>query len=134
MCSGLWRCLSGVTLLLPPSQSCIFTHRGLGRGVESGLVGIGNPHFSSFPVFYSASKFASGKRCTSAWRINMESVQNPQAIISSWRTVFLADCLPECVSPHMGLFLAGGYCALVCVLAGVGIWRRAPEKTGCLLS
>lgn len=92
------------------------------------------PHFSSFPIFYSASKFASGKRCTSAWRIKMESVQNPQAIISSWRTVFLADCLPECVSPHMGLFLAGGNCALVCVLAGVGIWRRAPEKTSCLLS
>lgn len=55
-------------------------------------------------------------------------------VISSSYTVFLSECLPECASPRMGLFLAGGKCAVVCVLAGVGIWRRAPEKTGCLLS
>lgn len=50
------------------------------------------------------------------------------------------DCVPfwlftrVCVTSHGVIFSRGGNCTRVCVLAGVGIWRRAPEKTGCLLS
>lgn len=129
LCSGLWRCLSVVSRSCFHHDSCVFlptvasvtvwTHRQW------------KPHFSSLSLLYSAWKFCSWKRCTSAWRRKMES----EWVVHCLQFVdFVSFCLLESVSPHMVLFLAVGNCALVCVLAGVGIWRRAPEKTGCLLS
>lgn len=142
-----WHCLSEPTVesVLLVSHSC-FHHdsRGFLPSVASVTVSSVSPILGGHLCFLLSLK---------VWLLetlhvcleNKDGVSTEHvAIISRLWAVFLSDCLPECVSvcvcvcvsvsPHMGLFLAGGNCALVCVLAGVGTWRRAPEKTGRLLS
>lgn len=60
-------------------------------------------------------------------RVNMDS--SPRSL---QHCSFLLQPVYQSVSPHIhtGLFLAGENCAVVCLCAGVGLWRRALEKYG----